>query len=84
MKFKDFLMTWYSSNHSVHQLKVYVYNPVEEDVILLRNGIRYYLLFGNYYVESIDLDQDKNETKLIIILTETISDPIDSCPFCLC
>lgn len=85
VKFKDFLQIWLGANHDVDKLDVYVSNPYDESEIYnLKCSLRNYLLFGDYYITTMEIDYliDKvSRPYLSIIISKNVPDPLEECLF---
>lgn len=88
IKFKDFLQVWLAANHDVKNLDTYIYNYTyddDEEFYKMKNSLRNYLLFGDYYVTSIEndckYDNYSMEPFASVIISKKKPDPIQNCPF---
>lgn len=87
MLLKDFLMVYLAANHDVDDLSIHIYKmePYREDGELykMKNSLRNYLLFGDYYVTSVDADYHPRSRTVVteLVITKEKTDPLEDCPF---
>lgn len=84
---KDFLMVYLTANHDVDDLSIYIYkmesDKVDGELYRMKNSLRNYLLFGDYYVTSIDTDYCSCNRGITteIVITKEETDALEDCPF---